>query len=374
MEETTKVHAGLDVHKDSIAIGVAERGRAPGRVVGQVAHDVPKLLKQLSKLGKPAEVHVVYEAGPTGYGLQRALAARGYECEVIAPSKVPRRPGDRIKTDRRDCVQLAECSRAGQLRAVWVPWPEDEAMRDLARAREDAVNSRRQMRQQLQGFLLRHDVRYAGKTSWSKTYYRWLGKLSFGDGASQTAFTEYWRAVQAGDERVQRLDQALCDAVKGWRLEPVVLALQALRGIDVTSAIGLVAEIGDLSRFEHPRKLMGYLGLVPSEHSSGAKLSRGSITKTGNAHARRLLTEAAWSYRFNARIGYAAQRRQEGLSEQVRTVAWKAQLRLCKRFKMLDSRGIQRNKVCVAVARELAGFVWAVAAAQAQSPTTNTQH
>jgi len=373
MEETTKVYAGLDVHKDSIAIGVAERGRAPGRAVGQTAHDVPKLLKQLSKLGNPAEVHVVYEAGPTGYGLQRALEAKGYECEVIAPSKMPRRPGDRIKTDRRDCVQLAECSRAGQLRAVWVPRPEDESMRDLTRAREDAVNSRRQVRQQLQGFLLRHAVRYTGKTSWSKTYYRWLGKLNLGDGAAQTAFTEYWRAVQAGDERVQRLDQALLDAVKGWRLEPVVLALQALRGIDVTSAIGLVAEIGDLSRFEHPRQLMGYLGLVPSEHSSGDRVSRGSITKTGNAHARRLLTEAAWSYRFNARISYAAQRRQEGLSEHVRTVAWKAQLRLCKRFTMLDRRGVQRNKVCVAVARELAGFVWAVAAA-ANSSATNTQH
>jgi transposase len=363
MEEVNKVHVGLDVHKDSIAIGIAEPGRTPGRVVGTIAHDAPKLLKQLTKLGGPSRVHVVYEAGPTGYGLQRKLVANGYECEVIAPSKMPRRPGDRIKTDRRDCVQLAECSRAGQLHAVWIPRAEDEAMRDLARAREDAVNSRRQMRQQLKGFLLRRDVRYAGKSSWSKTYYRWLGTLNFGDGAAQTAFTEYWQAVQSADERVQRLDQALRDAVKGWRFEPVVQALQALRGVDVTSAIALVAEIGDFSRFDHPRKLMGYLGLVPSEHSSGERVSRGSITKTGNAHARRLLTEAAWSYRFKARIGRDAQQRQEDLSERVRTVAWKAQLRLCKRFAVLDGRGVQRNKVCVAVARELAGFVWAVAAA-----------
>jgi transposase len=363
MEEVNKVHAGLDVHKDSIAIGVAQPGREPGRVVGTIAHDVPKLLKHLSKLGGPERVHVVYEAGPTGYGLQRALAAKGYECEVIAPSKMPRRPGDRIKTDRRDCVQLAECSRAGQLHAVWIPRAEDEAIRDLARAREDAVNSRRQMRQQLKGFLLRHDVRYAGKSSWSKTYYRWLGTLNFGDGAAQTAFTEYGLAVQSADERVQRLDGALREAVKGWRFEPVVQALQALRGVDVTSAIALVAEIGDFRRFDHPRKLMGYLGLVPSEHSSGEKTSRGSITKTGNAHARRLLTEAAWNYRFKARIGRDAQVRQEGLSEEVRTIAWKAQLRLCKRFARLDGRGVQRNKVCVAIARELAGFVWAVAAA-----------
>jgi len=363
MDEISKVHVGLDVHMDSIAIGVAEPGRDAGRVVGTIAHDVPKLLKHLGKIGGAQRVHVVYEAGPTGYGLQRALAAKGYACEVIAPSKMPRRPGDRVKTDRRDCVQLAECSRAGQLHAVWIPRLEDEAMRDLARAREDAVNSRRQMRQQLKGFLLRHDVRYGGKSSWSKTYYRWLGTLNFGDGAAQTAFTEYWQAVQSADERVQRLEQALRNAVKGWRLEPVVQALQALRGIDVTSAIALVAEIGDLGRFDHPRKLMGYLGLVPSEHSSGDKVCRGSITKTGNAHARKVLTEAAWSYRFKARIGRDAQQRQEGLSEPVRTIAWKAQLRLCRRFAMLDGRGVQRNKICVAVARELAGFVWAVAAA-----------
>ncbi|HJV96434.1 MAG TPA: IS110 family transposase [Albitalea sp.] len=370
MEEVIKVHAGLDVHKDSIAIGAAEPGRTPGRVVGTIAHDVPKLLKQLAKLGGPTRVHVVYEAGPTGYGLQRALAAQGYACEVIAPSKTPRRPGDRIKTDRRDCVQLAECSRAGQLRPVWIPQPEDEALRDLARAREDAVNSRRQMRQQLKGFLLRHDVRYPGKTSWIKSYYRWLGTLNFGDGAAQTAFTEYWLAVQAADQRMQRLDQALRDAVKGWRFEPVVAALQALRGIDVTSAIALVAEIGDFSRFEHPRKLMGYLGLVPSEHSSGEKVSRGSITKTGNAHARRLLTEAAWNYRFKARIGERAQQRQESLPEHIRALGWKAQLRLTRRFAVLHGRGVHINKVCVAVARELVGFIWAIASATTHTPPT----
>lgn len=360
MEERSKVHIGLDVHKDSIAIGAAEAGREHGRVVGKVGHDVNKLLKVLTKLGRPEQLHIVYEAGPTGYGLQRALQARGYACEVIAPSQMPRRPGDRVKTDGRDCVQLAECSRAGQLRSVWVPDPADEAIRDLARAREDAVNSRTQARHQLKAFLLRHGVRYGGKSSWSKVYYRWLAALSFEAQAAQTAFTEYWLAVQAADERVQRLTQALQPSIVGWRFEQVVHALQALRGIDVISAIGLVAEIGDLSRFDHPRKLMGYLGLVPSEHSSGERVSRGSITKTGNAHARRLLTEAAWNYRFRARIGREAQRRQEGLSEPVRAMAWKAQLRLTKRFAMLQGRGVQANKACVAVARELAGFIWAV--------------
>ena len=242
MEESTKVHVGLDVHKDSITIGAAEPGRAPARVIGKTAHDVNKLLKVLVKLGRPEQLHIVYEAGPTGYGLQRALQARGYLCEVIAPSQMPRRPGDRVKTDGRDCVQLAECSRAGQLRAVWVPDPADEAIRDLSRAREDAVNSRTKARQQLKGFLLRHGVRYTGKTSWTKAFYRWLATLSFGAGASQTAFTEYWLAVQAADDRVQRLTQALQPSIAGWRFEPVVAALQALRGIDVISAIGLAPD------------------------------------------------------------------------------------------------------------------------------------
>ncbi len=373
MDEISKIHVGMDVHKDTIAVGTAEAGRAAGTVVGTIAHDVPRLLKLLAKLGGPARLHLVYEAGPTGYGLQRALAAKGYVCEVIAPSQMPRRPGTRIKTDQRDCVQLAECSRAGQLRAVWIPDPADEAIRDLARAREDAVHLRTQQRQQLKSFLLRHGVRYPGKTAWTKTFGRWLATLNFGDGAAQTAFTEYTLAAHTADERVQRVSQALQASVVGWRFEPVVQALQALRGIDVTSAIALVAEIGDFQRFEHPRKLMGYLGLVPSEHSSGEKVSRGSITKTGNAHARRLLTEAAWNYRFKARIGRDAQRRQEDLSEPVRAMAWKAQLRLTRRFAGLVERGVQKNKVCVAVARELAGFVWAIAATVgATQPNTSS--
>lgn len=372
MEEVIKVYVGLDVHKDTIAVAAAEAGRAAARLIGTVAHDVNKVCKALAKLGAPAQVHVVYEAGPTGYGLQRALSAKGYGCEVIAPSQVPKRPGERVKTDRRDCLRLAECSRAGDLRAVWVPDVADEAIRDLARAREDAVNNRTQARHQLKGFLLRHGVRYEGKTSWTKTYYRWLGTLNFGQPGAQIAFTEYSLAEQAAEQRVLRLTKALAGSIMGWRFEPVVAALQALRGIDVVTAIGLVAEIGDLRRFEHPRKLMGYLGLVPSEHSSGDRVSRGSITKTGNAHARRLLTEAAWNYRFKARIGARAQERQKGLCEALRADAWKAQVRLTQRFAALDARGVQRNKVCVAVARELAGFVWAIGTkALAASPAAH---
>lgn len=360
MDELSKIHVGLDVHKDSISVGIAEPGRGAGRVVGKVAHDVGKLTKLLSRVGGPEQLHLVYEAGPTGYGLQRSLSARGYVCEVIAPAQMPRRAGDRVKTDGRDCVQLAECSRAGQLRAVWIPDPGDEAIRDVSRAREDAVNSRTQARHQLKGFLLRHGLRFMGKTSWTKAYYAWLGSLCFDAQPAQTAFTEYWLAVQAADARVQRLTQAVRDSVSGWRFEAVVKALQALRGVDVLTAVGLVAEIGDLRRFEHPRKLMGYLGLVPSEASSGDRVRRGSITKTGNAHARRLLTEAAWHYRFKARIGSHAQRRQQDLPQPVREIAWNGQLRLNKRFAMLQARGVQVNKACVAVARELAGFVWAI--------------
>ncbi|MBN9425503.1 MAG: IS110 family transposase [Burkholderiales bacterium] len=362
MDKGIKVYVGLDVHKDTIAVAAAQAGeRTAARLIGQIAHDVPKLLKALAKLGQPTEVQVVYEAGPTGYGLQRALAAKGYRCEVIAPSLIPKRPGERVKTDRRDSVRLAELSRAGELRAVTIPDRADESIRDLARAREDAVNARTQARHQLKAFLLRHDERYAGKTNWTKSYYRWLGELNFGDASSQIAFTEYHLAVQAADARVARLTQALGTSVKGWRFEPVVQALQALRGIDLVSAVGLVAEIGDFRRFEHPRKLMAYLGLVPSEQSSGERVRKGSITKTGNAHARRLLTEAAWNYRFTPRIGRQAQQRQEQLPDPIRATAWKAQLRLSQRYRKLNERGVHHNKVCVAVARELAGFVWAIA-------------
>jgi transposase len=369
MNEVIKLFVGLDVHKDPIAVAVAEAGRAPARLVGTIGHDVNRLLKMLARYGEPAtQVQLVYEAGPTGYGLQRALARRGYRTQVIAPSLIPKRAGDRIKTDRRDSLRLAELARAGELRAIWIPDPADEAIRDLARAREDAVNARTQVRQQLKGFLLRHDVRYAGRTSWSKTYYRWLATLHFGETGAQTAFTDYWQAVSAADERVARLTTALVESIAGWRFESIVAALQALRGIDQVSAIGLMAEIGDIGRFAHPRQLMGYLGLVPSEASTGERVVRGSITKTGNAHARRLLTEAAWNYRFQPRIGIRAQRRAEDLPQAIRDVAWKAQLRLSGRFRRLRARGVHLNKVCTAVARELAGFVWAVARARTELP------
>lgn len=365
MEKSIRGFVGLDVHKDSIALALAEAQGGAGKFLGTIAHDLPRLLKRLRGLGEPGELKIVYEAGPTGYGLQRALQAQGYLCEVIAPSLTPRCPGQRVKTDRRDALHLAELAQAGRLQAIYIPRPEDEAMRDLSRAREDAVQARTQARQQLKGFLLRHDLRYPAKSSWGKSFHRWLATLAFKESGMQTAFTEYQLAVQSADERVARLTQAIEDAVDLWRFASVVSALRALRGIDTVSAVGLVAEIGDIGRFAHPRQLMGYLGLVPSENSSGERIRRGSITKTGNQHARRLLVEAACNYRFKPRIGYAARARQEQLPEAIRALAWKAQLRLTARFARLQGRGVHKNKVCVAVARELAGFVWAIANAVA---------
>lgn len=365
MDKGIKGFVGLDVHKESIAMALAEAQGGAGKFLGTIAHDLSRLLKRLRALGQPGELKIVYEAGPTGYGLQRALHAEGYLCEVIAPSLTPRCPGQRVKTDRRDAVHLAELASAGRLKAIYIPSAEDEAMRDLSRAREDAVKARTQARQQLKGFLLRHDLRYPAKSSWGKSFHRWLATVTFEKSAMQSAFTEYQLALQAADERVARLTKALEDCVVTWRFEPVVSALRALRGIDTVSAVGLVAEIGDIARFAHPRELMGYLGLVPSESSSGERIRRGSITKTGNQHARRLLIEAAWNYRYKPRIGYAALRRQEKLPEPIRALAWKAQLRLTTRFARLQGRGVHKNKVCVAVARELAGFVWAIANALA---------
>jgi transposase len=372
MDERINFFVGLDAHKDSTSVAACEASREPGRFVGTIGPDVHTLLKLLAKAGDPAQVSVVYEAGPTGYGLYRELCRRGYRCEIVAPSLIPHRPGDRVKNDRRDCVRLAELSRAGELKPIWVPDEAHEAMRNLWRAREDAVGMRLRARQQLKAFLLRHARRYPGRTSWTKSHERWIADQRFDHDGDRIALAEYQLAVQAAEHRVQRLTCALTEAAQGWRFEPVVAALRALRGIDTVSAIGLVTEIGDIARFSSARQLMGYLGLVPSEHSSGNSVHRGSITKTGNAHARRLLTEAAWNYRFPARLSRSLRERGIALPEAVRHHAWKAQLRLCARFARLSTRGVQVNKVCVAVARELAGFVWAIA--QQVSPTTSATH
>src|SRR5882724_677163 len=311
MNEPTTVFVGLDAHAESTAIGVAEPGRAPPRFVGTVGARFAQLTQALAKVGKPATLMIVYEAGPCGYALARELSGAGYRCEVVAPSRIPRRPGDRVKTDRRDALMLARLARAGELTFVNIPDERDEAMRDLSRARIDAVRARLKARQQLKALLLRHGRRYTGKTSWTAAHERYLAKLSFTHRAQDIAFVEYRQAVSEAQARVQRLSEALAQELELWRMRPLVQALMSLRGVDQLVATTLVAELGDFRRFAHPRQLMGYLGLVPSEHSSGERRRLGPITKTGNTHARRVLIEAAWNYRFPARLTYSLQKRQE---------------------------------------------------------------
>jgi len=365
MKKSTAVYVGMDVHKDSIDIALAEAG-----VRGEVRHygtiggglgDVDRALRKIVAGGR--ELHVVYEAGPCGYALYRHLMAKGIECTVVSPSRIPKRAGDRVKTDRRDAEMLARLHRAGELEAVHVPRSEDEAMRDLTRAREDAKAAQTRARHQLKAFLLRNGITYAGKTAWTPAHVRWLASVKLAEPVQQLVFQEYVDAVTAAGERLERLEQMLRDTVVQWHLYPVVKALQTLRGVQLVIAATLVAEIGDIGRFDSPRQLMAYLGLTPSEYSSGQSTHRGGITKCGNSHARRMLTEAAWSYRLPARITPIIAKRQDGQSKEVRDIAWKAQVRLCGRYRQLRARGKEQNKVIIAVARELAGFVWAIARA-----------
>jgi transposase len=360
MDETITGFVGLDTHAESTAIGLAETGRATPRFVGTVGAKFAELTKALAKLGDCSELLIVYEAGPCGYALARELKRAGFRCEVVAPSKVPRRPGDRVKTDRRDALTLASLARAGELTFVSIPDERDEAIRDLSRARVDAVRARLKARQQLKALLLRHGRRYSGKTSWSTAHERYLAQVSFDHRAQDIAFVEYRQAVSEGQARVQRLSESLAQELEHWRMRPLVQALMTLRGVDQLLATTVVAELGELKRFARPRELMGYLGLVPSEHTSGEKRRLGAITKTGNTQVRRLLIEAAWNYRFPPRITRPLQKRQEQQSADIRSIAWRAQLRLNHRYRRLTARGVQHNKVCVAIARELAGFLWSI--------------
>lgn len=360
MDEIITAYVGLDSHAESTAIAIAEAGNAAPRFIGTVGTKFCELSKALGKLGKPSGLRIVYEAGPCGFAMVRQLRDAGYRCEVVAPSKIPRRPGDRVKTDRRDALMLAGLARAAQLTFVVVPDERDEAVRDLSRARIDAVRARLKARQQLKALLLRHDRRYTGKTSWTAAHERYLATVSFAHSAQNIAFVEYRRAVSEAHARVELLTQALTQELEHWRMRPLVEALMTLRGVDQLVATTLAAELGQLQRFAHPRDLMGYLGLVPSERTSGQKRHLGAITKTGNSHARRVLIEAAWSYRHPARIGAGLQKRQEKQCGAVRDIAWRAQLRLAHRYRRLTARGLQHNKVCVAIARELSGFIWSI--------------
>ena len=355
-------YVGLDVHKEGIVVAVAAGGlRGEVREYGRIANTSTALDRLLRKLGGDGvSLRFCYEAGPCGYGIQRQVSATGHECVVVAPSLIPRRAGDRIKTDRRDAASLARLHRAGELTAVWVPDARHEAMRDMARARLDAVHSLRRARQQLSGFLLRQGCHY-GRPAWTKLYRRWLAGLKFEQAVHHIVLEDYIAAVEAAEARRDRLTTQIQAMLPGWRLAPVVAALQTMRGMALVTAATLITELGDLSRFANPRQLMAYLGLVPSEHSSGASVRRGGITKAGNGAARRLLIEAAWSYRFPARISRELLLRQENQPKPIRDIAWKGQLRLCARYRKLARTGKPANIVTTAIARELTGFVWAIA-------------
>ena len=363
-------HVGLDVHKRGIVVAVAEDGlRGEVREYGRIANTpaaLDRLARKLSREG--VKLRFCYEAGPCGYGIQRHLSARGHECVVVAPSLIPRRAGDRVKTDRRDAASLARLHRAGELTAVWVPDAGHEAIRDLVRARLDAVHALRRARQQLSGFLLRQGCHY-GRPAWTKLHRRWLAGLKFEQAVHHIVLEDYIAAVEAAQARRDRLTARIEAMLADWTLAPVVAALQTMRGMALVNAATLIAELGDLSRFANPRQLMAYLGLVPSEHSSGASIKRGGLTKAGNSAARRLLIEASWTYRFPARVSRELLLRQEEQPKPIREIAWKAQLRLCARYRKLARSGKPANVVTAAIARELAGFIWAIA--RRVPPATN---
>lgn len=361
---------GLDVHKDSIEVALADTyGKREIRHYGKIGGDMVSLEKAVRKLvSRGSRLEFVYEAGPCGYEIYRHLTKQGYQCAVVAPSMIPRKSGNRIKNDRRDAEALARLYRAGELTTVYVPGEEDEAMRDLIRGRQDAVKGLRTVRQQLGAFLLRHGIRYGRKTCWGPAHTRWLADVSMTHPGQQIALQEYIHAVREHTDRVERMTGEILNLLPQWRMFPVVEALQALRGVAPIVASTVVAEIGDMSRFDNPRQLMAYLGLVPSEHSSGSTVSRGGITKTGNTHARRVLVEAAQTYSYPARVSRPLLKRQEGLPQPIRDIAWKAQVRLCGRFRRLMGRGKSRNTVVAAIARELSGFMWAISQ-QVKTPT-----
>lgn len=348
---------GLDVHKDSIAIAVADEGGGEPASLCTIPHDTRVLLKQLRKLGR---VKCCYEAGPTGYGLHRDLKAAGIDCVVIAPSLVPQLAGDRVKTDRRDALKLARFLRSGDLTEIYVPDEATEAMRDLERARDDAKCAERTARQQLGKFLLRHGRKYPGKTTWTKAHLDWIRGQRFEHEAQNRVLVDHLKAVEDGAARVDSLTQSIADLVGSWSRAPLVTALQSLRGISLVSAVVLAAELGDLRRFRKATELMGYLGLVPSEHSSGDSKRQGRITRTGNGHARRIAVEGAWAYRHRPAVTRRIRERSDEASPVVKAIAWKAQERLCSRYRKLQAKGKSKQRTIVAIARELAGFIWAI--------------
>jgi len=363
MKKVATLFVGLDVHKDSISVAhvIGDR-RADVTYVGRIGTRGADIDRLVSRLGGKAErLIVAYEAGPCGYVLHRHLTRRGVRCLVVAPSLIPRKPGDRVKTDRRDAVMLARLLRSGDLESVYVPAVEDEALRDLCRAREAAVVTLKAAKYRLQSFLLRLGLQYTGRATWNDAHLRYLARVVCPTPAQQIVFQEALSAVDEQVERLKRIEAQLAELVPARRLAPVVRALQALRGVQQTVAVTVVAELGDITRFDNPRQLAAFLGLVPSEDSTGDSRRLGPITKAGNGHARRVLIEGAWAYQYPAKVSEHIRKRLEGLPKPVQAIAWKAQVRLCKRFRRLVAKGKHPNVVVTAIARELAAFMWAIA-------------
>jgi transposase len=358
-------YIGLDVHAETIAVAVAE-AEGEVRSLGVIPNRLEGIKRLVHKLGPAERLRVCYEAGPCGYVLYWQLTGLGVPCEVVAPGLIPTKAGDRIKTDRRDAERLARCYRAGDLTAVWVPDAVTEALRDLVRARETAKQDQLRARHRLGKFLLRHGRRPPeGMKAWTQRHRTWLATVHCEAPAQQATLVDYLHEVDHQADRIRRLETAIDHAVAASpaALQAVIAALQTLRGIKQVAAATIVSEVGTLGRFRHPRQLMGYSGTVPREHSSGAAIRRGAITKTGNAHLRRILVEAAWAYRYGPSCTGALKQRQAGQPEGITALAWKAQHRLCARYRRLVGRGKPKQHVVTVIARELLGFIWAIGVA-----------
>ncbi len=355
------VHVGLDVHKESIDVALASNQAAEVRHYGTIGGDIASLDRVVRKLSSEySQLRIVYEAGPCGFEIYRYCRKKNIECWVVAPSRIPKQSGDRVKTDRRDAAMLARLSRAGELKGIYVPTEADEALRDMTRARETAMIHYGRSRKELLSFLLRNGIVYTGKTNWKKEHLNWLARIKLPLPAQQIVFQESLHQIEESHQRLERLSFQIEQQVETWRWKPVVLALQALRGVKLVVAAGIVAELGDMNRFPHPRALMCYLGLVPSEYSSGPHRRQGSITKTGNVQVRRLLIESAWAYIQGPRVSETIRKRQQDLPQPIIDIAWKAQLRLCRKYRRMVLRGKNNKVAAVAVARELIAFMWAI--------------